>query len=86
MNEEKEFIPTENFISLSKDLHEIRISIVLSPFEKAREMKRSIEMFLKSEKTSDVERAKVRELLLKINESEAKKNLDASVKRSMQRN
>jgi hypothetical protein len=84
--ENEEFIPTENFRSLSKDLHAIRVSVVLSPFEKAREMKRFIEMFLKSEKTSDVERAKVRELLLKLNESEAKKNLDASVKRSMQRN
>jgi hypothetical protein len=75
MTPEIPFTPTENFKKLSKDLHEIRVSLILSGFEKALEMKKCIASFFRSVETTDVERRKVEELLLKLRESEARRNL-----------
>jgi hypothetical protein len=80
------FTPTENFKKLSKDLHEIRVSLILSGFEKALEMKKCIASFLRSVETTPAERAKVEELLLKLRDSESRKNLSVAQKRSGVRN
>ena len=63
------FEPTDNFKKLSKDLHEIRVSLILSGFEKALEMKKCIASFLRSVETTPAEKVKVEELLLKIRDS-----------------
>ena len=80
------FIPSDNFKKLSKDLHEIRISLILSGFEKALEMKKCIASFLRSVETTPAERAKVEELLLKLRDSEARRNLGKAQERSGVRN
>ena len=53
---EKIWKPTANFVKLAEDLYEIRVSLILSSFEKALEMKKCIEIFLRSGETTEEER------------------------------
>jgi hypothetical protein len=87
MNElENPFRPTDHFKKLARDLHDIRVERFMGVIQKALEMKKCIESFLRDPLTSEEERKKVSELLEGLRESKERKAMEQRIKEGRGRN